>query len=96
MSPIHRVMAVFVLAVVGLVGCAHEWRSGADVNSRSVADMKAVMRDLMVRTQLLDSECRLGQYDEQSQGAGFCREGGVGQLKTDCENVYAVLRRSGD
>jgi hypothetical protein len=46
MSPIHRVIAVLVLAVVGLVGCAHEWRSGADVNPHSVADMKAVMRDL--------------------------------------------------
>ncbi len=45
MSPIYRVMAVFVLAVVGLVGCAHEWRSAADVNHRSVADMKAAMRD---------------------------------------------------
>ncbi|MDF0675276.1 MAG: hypothetical protein P0120_13195 [Nitrospira sp.] len=46
MSPIHRVMAVLVLAVVGLVGCAYERRSVADVNPRSVADMKAVMRDL--------------------------------------------------
>ena len=46
MSPIHRVMAVLVLAVVGLVGCAHEWRPVADVNPLSVADMKAVMRDL--------------------------------------------------
>ena len=46
MSPIHRVMAVLVLAVVSLVGCAHEWRSAADVNPLSVADMKAAMRDL--------------------------------------------------
>ena len=46
MSPIHRVMAVFVLAIVGLAGCAHEGRSVADVNSLSVAEMKAVMRDL--------------------------------------------------
>lgn len=46
MSPIHRVMAVLALAAVGLVGCAHELHSVADVNLRSVADMKAVMRDL--------------------------------------------------
>lgn len=46
MSPIHRVMAILVLAAVGLVGCAHEWRSVADVNPHSSADMKAVMRDL--------------------------------------------------
>ena len=46
MSPIHRFIAVLILAVVGLVGCAHEWRSVADVNPLSVADMKAVMRDL--------------------------------------------------
>lgn len=45
MNPIRRVMAVLVLAV-GLVGCAHEWHSAADVNPLSVADMKAVMRDL--------------------------------------------------
>ena len=46
MSSIHRVMAVLVLAIVGLAGCAHEWRSAADVNSLSAADMKVVMRDL--------------------------------------------------
>lgn len=46
MSRIHRGMAVLVLAVVSLVGCAHEWRSAADVNPLSVADMKAAMRDL--------------------------------------------------
>jgi hypothetical protein len=46
MSPIHRFIAVLVLAVVGLVGCAHEWRSVADVNPLSAADMKAVMLDL--------------------------------------------------
>lgn len=46
MSLTHRVMTVFVLAIVGLVGCAHEGRSGAEVNPRSVADMKAGMRDL--------------------------------------------------
>ena len=46
MSSIHRVIAVLVLSIVGLVGCAHEWRSAADVNSLSAADMKNVMRDL--------------------------------------------------
>ena len=46
MSPIHRVIAVLILAVVGLVGCAHEWRSAEDVNPLSAADMKATMRDL--------------------------------------------------
>jgi hypothetical protein len=46
MSPIRRVISVLVLAVVGLVGCTHEWRSVADVNHLSVADMNATMRDL--------------------------------------------------
>ena len=46
MSPIHQAMAVLLLAVVGLAGCAHEERSGAGVNSLGVADMKAVLRDL--------------------------------------------------
>lgn len=46
MSPIQRVMAVLVLAVVGLGGCAHEERSGAGVSPLSVADTKAIMRDL--------------------------------------------------
>jgi hypothetical protein len=46
MSSLHRVIAVLVLAVVGLVGCAHEGRSVAGVNPLSAADLKAVMRDL--------------------------------------------------
>lgn len=46
MSPIHRAMAVLLLAVVGLAGCAHEGRSGAGVNPLGAADMKAILRDL--------------------------------------------------
>lgn len=46
MSLTHRAMTVLVLAIVGLAGCAHEGRSGIEVNPRSVADMKAGMRDL--------------------------------------------------
>lgn len=46
MSLIYRVMTVLVLAIVSLAGCAHEERSGVEVNSRSAADMKAGMRDL--------------------------------------------------
>jgi hypothetical protein len=45
MSQIRRVTALLVLAVVGLVGCAHEWRSVADPHPATVADMKAVLRD---------------------------------------------------
>ncbi|MFY4729614.1 hypothetical protein [Nitrospira sp. BLG_2] len=45
MGPIHRAMAVLILAVVGL-GCAHQGRSGAGLNPLGVSDMKAVMRDL--------------------------------------------------
>jgi len=39
-------MAVLVLAVVGLVGCAHEGRLGTGVSPLTVADTKAVLRDL--------------------------------------------------
>lgn len=46
MNSMSRVMAVLVLAVVGLVGCAHEGHSGAGTNPHSAADLKAVMRDL--------------------------------------------------
>ena len=46
MSLTHRVMTVLVLAIVGMAGCAHEGRSGVEVNLRSAADMKAIMRDL--------------------------------------------------
>jgi len=46
MSLAHRVMAVLVLANVGLGGCAHEGRSGEGVNPLGAADLKAVMRDL--------------------------------------------------
>lgn len=46
MSRLYRFMAVLVLAVVGLGGCAHEERSGAGVSTLSAADTKAVMRDL--------------------------------------------------
>lgn len=46
MSPIHRVMAIVVLAATGLGGCAHDGRSGAGINQLGVADLKAVMRDL--------------------------------------------------
>ena len=45
MSQIRRVTPLLVLAVVGLVGCAHEWRSVADPHPATVADMKAVLRD---------------------------------------------------
>lgn len=38
-------MAVLVLAVVGLVGCAHEWPSMSDPHPVTVADLQAVLRD---------------------------------------------------
>jgi hypothetical protein len=46
MNQIRQTMAVLVLAVVGLVGCAHESRHTADVSPSRVADTKAAMRDL--------------------------------------------------
>lgn len=46
MNSMPRIMTVLVIAVVGLVGCVHEERSGAGVNPLSVEDLKAVMRDL--------------------------------------------------
>ena len=45
MSQIRRVLAVLVLAVVGLVGCAHEWRPLSDPHPATVADMRGVLRD---------------------------------------------------
>lgn len=49
MSQIRRVLAVLVLAVVGLVGCAHEWSPVSDPHPATVADMKGVLRDLWSR-----------------------------------------------
>ena len=45
MNQMRQVLAVVVLAVVGLVGCAHEWRSMEDPHPATVADMKGVLRD---------------------------------------------------
>ena len=46
MRQIFQSMAVLVLAVVGLVGCAHEPRAVEDANPARVADTKAILRDL--------------------------------------------------
>ncbi|MGH7236480.1 MAG: hypothetical protein ACREIO_08865 [Nitrospiraceae bacterium] len=48
MSQIRRYLAVAVLAVVGLVGCAHESRAVGDANPAHVADTKAALRELWV------------------------------------------------
>ena len=45
MNPIRRVTALLALAVVGLVGCAHEWHSETAPHPTTVADLQAVMRD---------------------------------------------------
>lgn len=45
MSQIRRSMAVLALAVVGLVGCAHEWGSVSAPHPATVADMQGVLRD---------------------------------------------------
>lgn len=46
MSHIRQSMAVLVLAVLGMVGCAHESRVVADANLADVGDTKATMREL--------------------------------------------------
>ena len=46
MRQIRQSMAMLVLAVVGLVGCAHEPRAVEDANPARVADTKAALRDL--------------------------------------------------
>ena len=46
MRQIFQSMAMLVLAVVGLVGCAHEPRAIEDANPARVADTKAALRDL--------------------------------------------------
>jgi hypothetical protein len=45
MNQMRRVLAVVVLAVVGIGGCAHEWRSMEDPHPATVADMNGVLRD---------------------------------------------------
>lgn len=45
MNQRRRLMVVLILAVVGLVGCAHEWRSVTDHQPVTVADMQGVLRD---------------------------------------------------
>ncbi len=46
MNSMSRVMVILVLAVVGLVGSAHEGLAAAGGHPRSAADLKAVLRDL--------------------------------------------------
>ncbi|MGQ0810083.1 MAG: hypothetical protein ACT4OO_02515 [Nitrospiraceae bacterium] len=46
MIQVRQSMAVLVLAVVGLVGCAHEPRPVGDANPARAADTKAALRDL--------------------------------------------------
>lgn len=46
MSQIRQFVAVLVLAVVGLAGCAHESRAVGEANPTRVADTKAALRDL--------------------------------------------------
>src|SRR5262245_36340565 len=46
MSHIRQSMAVLVLAMAGLLGCAHESRVVADANQIDLADTKAAMRNL--------------------------------------------------
>ena len=46
MNQVRQSIAVLVLAVVGLVGCAHESRAVGDANPARVADTKAALRDL--------------------------------------------------
>ena len=46
MSQIRQSMAVLALAVVGLVGCAHESYKVTDADPTRVADTKAAMREL--------------------------------------------------
>ena len=46
MRQIRQSMAMLLLAVVGLVGCAHEPRAVEDANPARVADTKAALRDL--------------------------------------------------
>jgi hypothetical protein len=46
MRQIHHSIAAIALAVVGLVGCAHDTRAVEKANPVHVADIKAAMRDL--------------------------------------------------
>lgn len=45
MNQICRSMVVLVVAIVGLVGCAHEWHSERAPQPVTVADLQAVLRD---------------------------------------------------
>ncbi len=45
MNQIRRSMAVLVVAVVGLVGCAHEWHSETAPHPVTATDLQAVLRD---------------------------------------------------
>ncbi len=45
MNNLRRSMALLVLILVGVGGCAHEWSSTSDPHPVTVADLQAVLRD---------------------------------------------------
>lgn len=45
MNTIRRSMAVLVFAIVGLVGCTHEWSSVSEPHPVTATDLQGVLRD---------------------------------------------------
>jgi hypothetical protein len=75
MSQRGQLMAVLGLAVVGLVGCAHEWEPMPDPQPATVADMQAVLRNrwashlFWIRNVVMDNatnDLRSRDYAEQA------------------------------
>jgi len=73
MRQIRQSMAVVVLAVVGMLGCAHESRLAGDADPMRVADTKAALRDLWaghifwIRNVVLDDTTNSSQARDSAE-----------------------------
>ncbi len=81
MSQIRRVMAILVLTVVGLVGCAHEWSSVSDPHPATVADMQGVLRDQWSRHLFLIRNVVLGHATNDLRSRDFAEKAVVANAR---------------
>ena len=92
MSKRHPFIAVLVLALVGLVDGDYESRAAKDANPVRVAEMQRAFRDLWLGHIFMIQHVVLYNATHDSAARECRRQASLGQCKTDCEHVYAVLR----
>ena len=94
MRQIRQSMAMLLLAVVGLVGCAHEPRAVEDANPARVADTKAALRDLWAGHIFWIRNVVLDNATNNPAARDAAEKEVVANAKQIAEH-YAVLRRGG-